>query len=749
MMSKREPRLNLKVGQWAEVGGTLYRLVRRALDAAGQLVFESPEGLPLALTDAELLKMQHGKERSLLLLSDGEAEAKLAGAGRPRITAYTAESEAEEKDANRQLDYVMGWVRAGRPARTPEKLAHCIEVTYERRCVENGKEGEPLAPSARSVIRWIGSWLKYGESIEGLVPQRQCSGNTKDRLHPTAREIMAATVEEKWFVDTRPTAKSVHEQVVKAIDDYNAMLPEGAKLAVPSIGAVHAEIRKTDAYTRDYCRLGKREADDKWRPTGSSPPTERHNEVWEIDHTIVDAIVVDDDTGLPLGRPTVTTAIDRHTRISPGFCFISFEPPGVYAVMEYMRGAILPKDDALAELGLPPEAMPYFGKPSVLIPDQGKEFKARAVVTGLYDLGVDIQYTPVLRPWYKGRIERFFGTLTRDIFQKVPGTTFSNIFERNKEKIPEKVAVVTLGELRRLTNRYIAENYNRRRHRALLGMSPHEAWLKSVAQHGMDPLPNPDRVIAALSPTIMYRKMHHYGIEFEGLLYNSPRVAELRIRPNARRSVRILVDSHDLTSIQFVDPDTGEFVRVPIKKTMRDMVLGVTLQKHKMVQALRRANPAAFGGDKGMTQAYALIDEAVRGRGGDGGMANRKKAAAYWDKLTKAKRPEEAPMFDPVASAQGIADDLFEETAADGDGDLPPWTEAAAPGVPPAAPAVAPAPAAAPEPAAGPAPRKPGRPRKPVPLPAAEPAAEDGGEDDLEQLARSLGMNATKKEDDL
>jgi putative transposase len=755
----REPRLNLRMGQWVEVGGTLYRLIRRALDVDGRLVFESPEGLPLAMTDAELLRMQHGKERSLRLLSDGEAEAKLTATGRPRVTAYTADSEDEEKEANRRHDYVMGWVRAGRPSRTPEKLADCARATHQRRCAENGKTGEPAAPSGRNVARWIAEWLYYGESVEGLVPQIKRCGNTTDRLHPVVREILAEVVEEKYFVDTRPTAKYVHEQVLDAIDTYNEMLPPGDRLAKPSIGAVHAEIRKTDAYTRDYCRLGKGEADDRWRPTGSSPATTRHNEVWEIDHTTVDTIALDDETELPLGRPTVTSAIDRHTRVSPGLCFISFDPPGVYATMEYLRAAILPKDEALAELGLPPTAMPFLGKPDILIPDQAREFKSRAVVLGLSDLGIDIDYTPVLRPWYKGRIERFFRTLTKAVFQQVPGTTFSSIFERNKEAVPEKVAVVTLSKLRRLTNLYLIKTYNLRRHRGLGGISPMDAYRKSVALHGMDPLPNPERILAALSPTIEYRKLHHYGVEFQGLLYNSPALAMMRVRPDAPRVVRILVDGLDLTSISVVDPATGEFLKVPIKASMLDAVRGVTLQKHKMAQALRRANPEILGGaEEGLVHAYRLIDGAVAGKGVKGGKEQRLRAAAYWDKLTKARTPEQAPMFDPAGSSRGIADDLFEEMAEDSDA---PWREARQPlgamatapedvPVPASAPDVADVPASAvPEPADGPAPRKRGRPKKKAPeAPAPDDVMRDD-EDELERMARSLGMTSTRKEDDL
>jgi hypothetical protein len=45
-------------------------------------------------------------------------------------------------------------------------------------------------------------------------------------------------------------------------------------------------------------------------------------------------------------------------------------------------------------------------------------------------------------PWYKGMLERFQGTMNHDLIQGNPGSTFSNILDRDNYN-PNQHAVVT------------------------------------------------------------------------------------------------------------------------------------------------------------------------------------------------------------------------------------------------------------------------------------------------------------------
>jgi len=52
----------------------------------------------------------------------------------------------------------------------------------------------------------------------------------------------------------------------------------------------------------------------------------------ELDHTVLDLIVVDEEDRLPIGRPTVTLALDVYSGLPAGL-YVGFEPAGYGAAM--------------------------------------------------------------------------------------------------------------------------------------------------------------------------------------------------------------------------------------------------------------------------------------------------------------------------------------------------------------------------------------------------------------------------------
>ena len=651
------PRFNLRQGQWVEFDGSVMRFERRGRDRERRIVFEGVDGISRDVSDSELLELQHGPARRLKLLTDAEASNRLAETGRPRVTFLAADLE-DGDEARRRLDYMNAWSRAGRPARTVDSIADLVTSCHEERRATGVLPVESKAPSPRTVLRWISEWQASGCTIDGLIPQSTNRGNASDRLRPKARELLEHAVEDHYLVETKPTVVEVHAHVRRLFSEHNEALPPSSQLPVPTLSTVYRSVSRIDRYTLDCSRRGRQVADHKWRTVMSAPATVRHNEVWEVDHTLVDTVVLDDDNRMPIGRPWVTVTLDRHTRAITGF-HIGFDPPGTFAAMECMRNAILPKDALLARHPGIAGSWPCMGTPEVLVPDQGREFKSHAFVNGCLQLGIALEYTPVLKAWYKGKIERFFRTLTISVFQRVPGTTFSSLFERNRESPPDTVAIITLNELREHVLRFIVEVYHRRTHRGL-GVSPMEAWVESVRRCGMRSLPNPEHVLSAMSH-VVWRVPQRYGIEFEGLMFNSPEVAALRIRPEGDKPVRIAVDPLDLTRVSFLDPRSQAFVEVPIVPAMRQRVTGVTLEKHKLARALQRANSHTLAGDDGLARAYTVIDDAARALGAARGQDNRRAAARHWDKLNAVKRPEDPPAFDIAASAVGITDGLFDD----------------------------------------------------------------------------------------
>ena len=71
-------------------------------------------------------------------------------------------------------------------------------------------------------------------------------------------------------------------------------------------------------------------------------------EILQIDHTLVDVIVVDQEQRLPIGRPWLTLAIDVASRMVAGF-HISLWAPSVVSLCLALSHAVLPKASWLAD----------------------------------------------------------------------------------------------------------------------------------------------------------------------------------------------------------------------------------------------------------------------------------------------------------------------------------------------------------------------------------------------------------------
>ncbi|SDE32571.1 Mu transposase C-terminal domain-containing protein [Belnapia rosea] len=610
--------------------------------------FVDEEDVPVTMTDRHFLDEQMAGR--IRLVTAEEVERRQKGLG---PSGLELASPDDLKEVERRLRYVRAWERAGRPPRTPDGVGGIIADVAATPPVD----AEP--PSARTLARWVADWLLGGERPEGLLPG--VGGYRGDRLCDEARNLLRDTVEKEYLLDTRPTATEVWRKVRQAFEDRNAPLPSQDHLAAPVFGTVLAEIRKVDQFTLDFCREGPRTASHRFRPKTSGPVAERHNDVWEMDHTAVDAVVLDPETRLPIGRATLTSILDRATRAAMGMR-MGFEPPSASSALECVEVGVLPKDALLAGIPDLKQPWPCMGLPRVLVTDQGKEFKSKSFLDACLGLGIDVQYTPVLKAWYKGRIERFFRTLTTSVFQRVPGTTFSDFFKLNGEVVPEKVAVTTLTELRAYALHFLVGIYMRRPHRALGGRSPLDLWNESVARHGVRPLP-PLEHIRAQTAHVAWRKPQHYGIEYEGLLYNGAEVANYRVRQGRAPSVKIRVDRRDLTRIQFIDPADGEPREVPIVPSMRALVAGVSLQKHKLARALQRNNFNRLAGDEGLKRAYRILDAAMDAKRTGDGLRNRTRAARYWESLTRPPEPEDPPAFDPVRSTRSIIDEVMDGEA--------------------------------------------------------------------------------------
>lgn len=117
-----------------------------------------------------------------------------------------------------------------------------------------------------------------------------------------------------------------------------------AGLIPPSEKTLRAEIKRRREDVVAKARLGRKASypltEFQWHIDQSTPRHgDRPFEIGHIDHTELDAELVDSRTGGILGRPWLTVLLDAHTRFVLAY-FLSFHPPIYRSCMAVIRECV-------------------------------------------------------------------------------------------------------------------------------------------------------------------------------------------------------------------------------------------------------------------------------------------------------------------------------------------------------------------------------------------------------------------------
>lgn len=611
-----------------------WMLLRRLFN--GALQFENETGEIKVLTDFEVLSLWN---QGLWVIDESSLGTQGDAIYLTTPRDLSTFPEKWQKRASRSMHYINA-VKADQIKYNPVIWAALIKSA--------ALEINDLDPPASGTVhQW---WRQYRttKSITRLIPKNIAGfQHAREYRYPIFEEVVA-----EIYLSTLKRKKS---EVVQAVNDriYKLNLGRAKDDQIPIFAksTIYRWLDQLQQDVVDAARLGSKAARVKYRIAMGGMSVDKILDRVEIDHTPIDLIVIDKLTMLPLGRPWLTLAIDQYSKMILGF-YISFNAPSSYAVLQCIKQMILPKDQWLTRFPDVQGKWPAFGIPTLIAVDNGMDLHSLALQKSCLELGIQILFCPVARGDLKGSIERYFRTVSQGLFHRIPGTVFSNIFDRGDYPSEEK-ACIDMETLLHLINKWIVDIYNVSYHRGI-ATTPLLKWMQSFEKNGIE-LPAYPQQLEIIVGIPTKRTVFHYGIELDGLHYNSRTLQEIRRRTGENIQVELKYYEDSVAYINVFDPYIKEYLKVDAVDP------SYTKNLHRETHRLSKVHARKVYGENHshaqLSEARLAIEEIIKAAIKDKKMGMRKNSANVLmhdsEAVLKSKNPISEAMK-PVKSAKTL-----------------------------------------------------------------------------------------------
>lgn len=583
---------SLTIGLIVRRGERTYELRRELED--GTFVFEDRlTGRPWSTTRRKLWRELEEGDLSVVI---GDRPPPEAPAGAPRNLLYSWASFAEKyrKDVERKQNYVNAARKNGLTRGMRSSIKELISKVAK-------KLGDESPPSTSSVM----AWMKKSE-LAGGSPHAQLSGHAirarTRRLPDKLIQICRDTLHRYYCSSQRPTLKQAvtHAELQTAIAvKEKTLTPEHAKVSYSLMLRLKSQI---DPYTVDVRRFGKAYANNHWRYSKRGPRCASAMQRYEVDHTIIDLVVVCDRTGMPLGRPTLTIVVDAFS----GYCvgmFLSFWGTGLAATFCALRVAIAPKEDLRGTLqGLKHEWL-GMGLPEEFVIDNGLEFHSPQFRLVAMQLSIDLHYCAVRKPWLKPFVERTLG----EVLSYLPhaGRVRKNLTNELPPD-PAETAAITFSDLvRGLLITFCdvhAFEINERK------LTRHYDLFKEGLERLPPPmLPNGLQEVEIIVSPSRELTVGNEGIVTEYLRFNSDELQTLRRQRAHCFKTQVKANPENLEYIWVQDPVSKGWMMVPSCEP--DYTNGLSLVQHRAIRTHKKAELNRKGAVETLRQGKAELME--------------------------------------------------------------------------------------------------------------------------------------------
>jgi putative transposase len=430
-----------------------------------------------------------------------------------------------------------------------------------------------LGVSRRQVYVLIKRHRDGSGLLTDLAPRRSSGGKGTLRLSDAVEDLVRELVRKQFLTRQKRTLAAVYRDIAAAC--------RARGLPAPARNTVEQRIRALNPVEVGRRRGGPDAVRGLQSAGGQVPLIGDILEQVQIDHTVIDVIVVDERERQPIGRPYLTAAIDVCSRSLVGMV-VTLEAPSAVSVGLCLAHAGTDKRPWLESLGVEAQ-WPMSGKPRQLYLDNASEFKSEALRRGCEQHGIELAYRPPGRPHYGGIVERVIGTAMAQVHE-LPGTTFSNPVERGRYD-SDRMAMLTLRELEKWLTLAVA-GYHGTIH-STLGQTPAGRWADGVAATGMPAVAsNPTAFLVDFLPVI-WRTLTRTGFVIDHVHYFSNALKPWISRRDTLGPFLIRRDPRDISRIWVLEPDGHLYIEVPYR-TMANPAVSLWEHKHALARLHER-----------------------------------------------------------------------------------------------------------------------------------------------------------------
>ncbi|MDH0450948.1 transposase family protein [Pseudomonas juntendi] len=497
-----------------------------------------------------------------------------------------------------------------------------------------------LGLSRRQVYVLIRRARQGAGLVTDLARSRSGGGKGKGRLPESVERIIRELLQKRFLTKQKRSLAAFHREVAQAC--------KAQKLRAPARNTVALRIAGLDPLKATRRREGQ-DASRSLQGVGGEPPAVTAPlEQVQIDHTVIDLIVVDERDRQPIGRPYLTIAIDVFTRCVLGMV-VTLEAPSSVSVGLCLVHVACDKRPWLEGLNIEIE-WPMSGKPRLLYLDNAAEFKSEALRRGCEQHGIRLDYRPLGQPHYGGIVERIIGTAMQMIHDELPGTTFSNPDQRG-DYDSENKAALTLRELERWLTLAVG-TYHGSVHNGLL-QPPAARWAEAIARTGVPTVITRTTAFLVDFLPIIRRTLTRTGFVIDHIHYYADALKPWIARRDRLPAFLIRRDPRDISRIWVLEPEGQHYLEIPYRTLSHP---AVTLWEQRQALAKLRQQgreqvdeSALFRMIGQMREIVSTAQKATRKARRDADRRQHLKATAV---LFKTTPPPDADMADPQADNQ-------------------------------------------------------------------------------------------------